>query len=114
MKKIKFYNIISLLIILSVAISAYFFNSMLPDRMITHWNINGQADGWGDKSTLVVFIPFLIIGLYILFRFTQDIMNHDCECSNDWDRKFVYYYSLISTTIYVIWFIISFYNEYIH
>ncbi|MBT4516517.1 MAG: DUF1648 domain-containing protein [Candidatus Komeilibacteria bacterium] len=69
MKKIKFYNIISLLIILSVAISAYFFNSMLPDRMITHWNINGQADGWGDKSTLVVFIPFLIIGLYILFRF---------------------------------------------
>ena len=69
MKKIRIYNLISLLIILSVAISAYFFNSMLPDEVITHWDINGQADGWGAKSTLVVFIPFLIIGLYILFRF---------------------------------------------
>jgi uncharacterized membrane protein len=69
MKKIKIYNFISLLIILSVAISAYFFNSMLPDEVITHWDINGQADGWGAKSTLVVFIPFLIIGLYLLFRF---------------------------------------------
>ena len=69
MKKIKIYNFISLLIILSVAISAYFFNGILPEEVITHWDINGQADGWGDKSTLVVFIPFLIIGLYILFRF---------------------------------------------
>ena len=69
MKKIKIYNFISLLIILSVAISAYFFNGILPEEVITHWDINGQAYGWGDKSTLVVFIPFLIIGLYILFRF---------------------------------------------
>jgi uncharacterized membrane protein len=42
---------------------------MLPDIVITHWDINGQADGWGDKSILVVFIPFLTIGLYLLFRF---------------------------------------------
>lgn len=68
MKKIKFYNLLSLLIMLSVAISAYFFNSILPEEVITHWDINGQADGWGAKSVLVVYIPFLIIGLYILFR----------------------------------------------
>jgi hypothetical protein len=55
-----------------------------------------------------------ILNVYILFRFTQDIMKTECECSKDWDRKFVYYYSLISTTIYVIWFIISFFNEYIN
>jgi len=69
MKKIKFYDIVSILIILVVAISAYFFNALLPDQVVTHWNINGTPDGWGDKNVLVVFIPFLIVGLYILFRF---------------------------------------------
>lgn len=69
MKKIKIYDIISILIILAVAISAYYFNGLLPDTIITHWDINGQADGWGSKNILVVFVPFLIIGLYILFRF---------------------------------------------
>lgn len=69
MKKIKFYDIFSLLIIFSVAVSAYYFNALLPDIVITHWGYNGQPDGWGDKSVLVVFVPFLIIGLYLLFRF---------------------------------------------
>lgn len=54
-----------------------------------------------------------ILNIYILFKFTQDIMKSECECSKDWDRKFVYYYSLISTTIYVIWFIILFFNDFI-
>jgi len=69
MKKIKFYDIISTLIIFLVATSAYYFNGLLPETVITHWGMNGQADGWGSKNILVVFIPFLIIGLYILFRF---------------------------------------------
>lgn len=69
MKKIKLYDIFSLLIIFSVAISAHYFNGLLPETVITHWGYNGQADGWGDKSVLVVFVPFLIIGLYLLFRF---------------------------------------------
>ncbi|OGY94545.1 MAG: hypothetical protein A2406_03155 [Candidatus Komeilibacteria bacterium RIFOXYC1_FULL_37_11] len=69
MKKIKFYDLISILIILVVAVSAYYFNSILPDIVITHWGFNGQPDGWGDKSLLIIFIPFLIIGIYILFRF---------------------------------------------
>jgi uncharacterized membrane protein len=69
MKKIKFYDIVSILIILAVAISTYYFNSVLPDRVITHWDFNGQADAWGDKSLLVVFVPFLIIALYIMLRF---------------------------------------------
>jgi len=69
MKKIKFYDIVSIIIILAVAISAYYFNGLLPDTVVTHWNVEGVADGWGDKNILVVFIPFLTIGLYILFRF---------------------------------------------
>jgi len=69
MKKIRLYDIISILIILFVAISAYYYNGLLPDTVITHWDMEGKANGWSDKSMLTVFVPFLIIGIYILFRF---------------------------------------------
>lgn len=69
MKKIRLFDLISLVIILFVALSAYYFNTILPEQVVTHWDFNGQPNGWGDKSILVLFIPFLIIGIYILFRF---------------------------------------------
>ena len=48
-----------------------------------------------------------ILNVYILFKFTQDIMKQKCVCSNSWDKQIIYYYSLISTTMCVILFIIS-------
>lgn len=40
--------------------------SELPDRVPTHFNIHGEANGWSDKTTLM-FIPGAFgIGLYIL------------------------------------------------
>lgn len=69
MKKLKFYDLFSIAIIVLVLASAAYFYPLLPDRVITHWNGEGVADGWGSKSVLVVFMPLLIIGLYILFKF---------------------------------------------
>lgn len=69
MKKIRLYDLISLVIILFVVISAYYFNTILPETVIIHWNFEGQADGWGTKSLLTLFFPLLIIGIYIMFRF---------------------------------------------
>lgn len=68
MQRIKIYDLILLVIILFVVISAYYFNTILPETVIIHWNFEGRADGWGTKSLLTVFFPFLIIGLYLMFR----------------------------------------------
>ena len=44
----------------------YLWNG-LPDTVPIHWNIHGEIDGWGSKSTLL-WLPFLLPFLtYLIF-----------------------------------------------
>ena len=56
-------NLISLLLILVVIVGAFYFYTVLPDEIITHWNFAGEADDWGSKTFHVIFIPLLMINL---------------------------------------------------
>lgn len=40
----------------------------LPDSIPTHWNIHGEVDGWGARST-VFLMPAVATGLLLLFAF---------------------------------------------
>jgi uncharacterized membrane protein len=63
------YWIIAILLTLAAwALSAWFYPS-LPQRVPTHWNIQGNVDGWGDKSWAVFLVPGMMIGFLILFAF---------------------------------------------
>lgn len=53
------------LIFLTLAAGIYFY-PQLPDRVPTHWGVNGQVDGWSSKAFAVWFFPALIAILYIL------------------------------------------------
>ena len=55
-----------LLIIIMIGISAYFY-SFLPERIASHWNIQGRADGFSSKAWF--FAPYLglTVLLYALF-----------------------------------------------
>jgi len=55
-----------LLITLTIIFSIISY-PMLPDRVISHWNFQGQADGWSSKSFHSIFFPALIIAMYLLF-----------------------------------------------
>ena len=37
----------------------------LPDPMPSHWNIQGQVDGYMSKTAFTVFMPLLNVGIYI-------------------------------------------------
>lgn len=39
----------------------------LPDRIPTHWNIQGRVDGYGPRAT-VFLLPAVMVGLLALFR----------------------------------------------
>ena len=53
------------LILLPYAYLATIWNE-LPDKVPTHFNIDGKANGWSDKTTLL-FIPGVLgIGIYFL------------------------------------------------
>lgn len=41
----------------------------LPEQIPTHWNIQGQVDGWSSKNFAVFFFPAITLGLYLLLLF---------------------------------------------
>lgn len=56
-----------LMVAAAFAAPAWLYPS-LPDRIPTHWNIEGKVDGYGGKWTLFLF-PALMVGMLVLFYF---------------------------------------------
>jgi len=54
------------IILLSFAIGAYFYPQM-PERMASHWNTQGQVDGYMPKLWALFLMPLISVGLTILF-----------------------------------------------
>lgn len=53
------------MVALSFLTAAYFYPSM-PDRMASHWNLEGQADGYSGREFAVFFMPFLSLALFAM------------------------------------------------
>jgi uncharacterized membrane protein len=56
-----------LLVAASIATPAWLYSD-LPEKIPTHWNIEGKVDGYGDRWTLFLF-PLLMAGMIVLFYF---------------------------------------------
>jgi uncharacterized membrane protein len=54
------------LIFLSFIVSIYFF-PMVPEQMATHWDSQGEVNGYMSKFWGLFFMPLLITGLAIMF-----------------------------------------------
>ena len=54
------------LFILNITASIYFYLNF-PAKVPTHWNFQGQIDGWSDKTFGAFFFPVLYIFMYLLF-----------------------------------------------
>ena len=52
-------------IILAFAVAFYSYPHM-PEKMASHWNINGEADGYMQKFWGLFLIPFVLVGAGIL------------------------------------------------
>ncbi len=66
-------NIILLgIILLSFAVGLYVYPQM-PDQVASHWNVQGEADGYMSKFWGVFIMPIISIGLFLLFFFIPKI-----------------------------------------
>ncbi len=54
------------IILLSFAIGIYFYPQM-PERVASHWNAQGQVDGYMSKFWGIFLMPFVSLGLLLLF-----------------------------------------------
>lgn len=58
--------IISGIVLLSFALSMYFYPQM-PEKVASHWNAQGQVDGYLSKFWGLFLLPFILTGLAVLF-----------------------------------------------
>ncbi len=54
------------LILLSFILSIYFY-PQVPEQMATHWNSQGEVNGYMSKLWGLFFMPLMITGLVIMF-----------------------------------------------
>ena len=64
MKKI---NILILSIILLSFALAYYLFPQMPETIASHWNAQGEADGYMTKFWGLFLMPFCLIGLFLMF-----------------------------------------------
>jgi len=62
----KSYLVIIVLILISFGLGAYFFPQM-PNKMASHWNIKGEANGYMSKFWGLFLMPIILLGLFLLF-----------------------------------------------
>ncbi len=63
-------EILPILVILAICVLGFYFYTQLPDRVPTHWGVNGEVNGWSSKTFAVWFFPaltLLVYGLLSLF-----------------------------------------------
>jgi uncharacterized membrane protein len=68
----KFYlpvNWLMVFLILSLYIMGFLLYPYLPEMMPSHWNVAGQVDGYTPKNVYLIFLPSVILGIYILISF---------------------------------------------
>jgi len=58
--------IILLIILISFAVGIYLY-PLFPDTMASHWNVQGQVDGYMSKFWGAFLMPFIVVGLFLLF-----------------------------------------------
>ncbi|MCX7615280.1 MAG: SdpI family protein [Clostridiales bacterium] len=60
-----------ILAFIPLIVAAYLYPS-LPDRIPMHWDIKGQVNSWGGRSS-ALFIPLMNIGICLLLKYMPKI-----------------------------------------
>lgn len=65
--KTRTYYLIAAALIAGVLLATAVAYPHMPDRVPMHWDIHGDVDSWGSKSTLFTFDPGVMAGVMVLF-----------------------------------------------
>lgn len=60
-KHLKTLIITSIIILLPIAAGLLLWDQ-LPEQIPSHWNINGEVDGWSSKGFAVFALPLILLG----------------------------------------------------
>jgi len=60
---------IPLLIVVAAFVATAVVYTRLPETIPTHWNVEGQPNGWSSRLWGAWMIPVFLIGMWVMFRF---------------------------------------------
>jgi len=69
-------DLASLFMLLAVCGAAAWLYGSIPDPVPTHWNLSGQADGFTPKPWGVLIFPFLLAGVWVIFKLIPLVSPH--------------------------------------
>ena len=100
MKLIRFAIIASLIITFTLTIAMY---PTVPDRVVSHWNAAGQADGYMSKFWGLFLIPLIMTACVALFAVLPriDPYKKNYEKFRDWYEGFILLFVLFMLAIQV-------------
>ena len=55
------------LLLIIVGLASFYSYSVFPEQVPIHWNIKGEIDNWGSKTTGAFIMPAVMLGMYVLF-----------------------------------------------
>jgi len=59
----------SIVLIILCVVAGFYFYANFPDKIASHWNFQGQADGYTGRAFGAFFFPGLIAAIYLMFLF---------------------------------------------
>jgi len=63
----RLYAILSIVLTLGALAVTLALYPHMPEKIPTHWNIEGKIDGYGDKAFAAFLMPSVVLGLMALF-----------------------------------------------
>jgi len=86
-------EIFPILLILAIFVVGLYFLPQLPERVPTHWGINGEVNGLSSKTFAIFFLPALIAAIYLLLSFLplMDPLKKNIEVS----ANFYYWFKIV-------------------
>lgn len=103
MAKLNKTELFILILILLYAVVAFFLYSHMPEKIATHWNFNGVADGFTPKLWGVMIMPvFFVIIFFVYVLFSRSDMFKNANLKKQLDvtiilaMSFLFYISVLS------------------
>ena len=76
MKNKKYWLVTSAITLVPILLGLLLWNK-LPDRLPTHFGVDGAADGWSGKGFAVFGLPLMMLGFHLVICFATRLDKHN-------------------------------------
>jgi uncharacterized membrane protein len=86
------------------ATAIYFYPTPLPNMMASHWNINGEVDGYINKFWGLFLMPILMVVFTVIFFFVPKIDPEKKNIEKFYEEfnKFIVVFNLFILYVYIL------------